>query len=278
MRRAAIEQLRASAIDTAVLDADLLLAHVIAVRKEDLYTHPGAPLTEWAEQEYAKLLARRARGEPVAYLRGVKEFYGLPFIVTPQVLIPRPETEALVSEAVRWCASRPEAAIGDLGTGCGAVAICVAVELPLARLYAVDVTEDALAVARENALRHDVSERIAFLRGDLLAPLQDTIVEAVVANLPYVKTDELDDPGRSSLAYEPRSALDGGPDGLSVIRRAVEMLPRNLAPDGAAFFECDPSQVEEVARSLRQALRARTRVAKDLAGRDRIVVAERATH
>lgn len=274
-RRAAIDELRAAGIETVVLDADLLLAHVIGGRKEDVYAHPDAPLSEWAEREYARLVARRARGEPVAYLRGVKEFYGLAFVVTPQVLIPRPETEVLVTEVVRWAAARPEARVCDLGTGCGAIAICVAMELPLARVCAVDVTEDALAVARENAMRHDVAERVTFLRGDLLEPLGEVELDAVAANLPYLRTADLDDLRRSSLAYEPRRALDGGPDGLAVIRRVIDVLPRHLASDGAAFFECDPSQAEEVGFLLRRKLRARTRVAKDLAGRDRVVVAER---
>lgn len=274
-RRAAIDELRAAGIETVVLDADLLLAYVIGGRKEDVYARPDAPLSEWAEREYARLVARRARGEPVAYLRGVKEFYGLAFVVTPQVLIPRPETEVLVTEVVRWAAARPEARVCDLGTGCGAIAICVAMELPLARVYAVDVSEDALAVARENAMRHDVAERVTFLRGDLLEPLGEVELDAVAANLPYLRTADLDDPGQSSLAYEPRRALDGGPDGLAVIRRVIDVLPRHLASDGAAFFECDPSQAEEVGFLLRRKLRARTRVAKDLAGRDRVVVAER---
>lgn len=275
-RRAAIEELRTAGIETAVLDADLLLAHVIGGRKEDVYAHPDAPLTQWAERAYRELVARRAHGEPVAYLRGIKEFYGLAFVVNAQVLIPRPETEVLVTEAVRWAASRPEAIICDLGTGCGAVAICVAIELPLAQVIGVDLIDDAIAVARENAVRHDVGERVTFLRGDLLGPLAGRPpVDAVVANLPYVRSSELDGARNTSLAYEPRHALDGGPDGLAVIRRAIAMLPERLAPDGAVFFECDPDQVDDVGLLLRQTLRARTRVAKDLAGRDRVVVGER---
>ena len=273
-RRAAISELRRAGVPTPVLDADLLLAYVLGGRKEDVYAHPEKPLTEWAERGLAELVARRARGEPVAYLRGVKEFYALPILVDPRVVIPRPETEVLVAEAVSWAASRPEAWICDLGTGSGAVAVCIAMELPLAHVVAIDASPGALEVARENAVRHDVAERITFLGGELLAPLQVT-VDAVVANLPYLPSAMLDAPDATSLAYEPRQALDGGADGLEVIRRAIAELPDRLARDGAAFFECDPEQVEEVGFLLRSALRARTRVVRDLAGRDRVVVAER---
>ncbi len=274
VRRAAIARLRQAGVATAVLDADLLVAHVIGARKEDVYAHPEAPLTDWAAREVASLVERRSRGEPVAYLRGLKEFYGLSFVVAPSVLIPRPETEVLVQEAVRWAAGRKRPTLCDLGTGSGAVAVAIAIELPLARVVAVDASEEALALARENAMRHDVLERIEFRAGDLLAPLEAP-VDAVIANLPYLRSDELERGGGTSLAYEPRVSLDGGPDGLAVIRRAVAELGPHLTADGAAFFECAPEQTKEVARLLRRALPGRTRVARDLAGRERVVVAER---
>jgi release factor glutamine methyltransferase len=268
-RRDAITRLRDSDIPSAVLDADLLLAHVIGGRKEDVYAHPELPLSEWAARTYRDVVERRARGEPVAYLRGVKEFYGLQFVVDPRVLIPRPETELIVHEVVRWGATRPGATICDVGTGSGAIAVCVAMELPRSRVVAIDASEEALALARENALRHDVLDRITFLQGDLLEPLSEA-VDAVVANLPYVPSSRLDEPGRSSLAYEPRAALDGGPDGLKVIRRAIAMLPARLAGGGAAFFECDPAQAEHVEAALRNFIRGRTRRIQE-----RVVIAER---
>lgn len=277
VRRRAIARLREAGSGTAVLDADLLLAHVLAVRKEDLYAHPEAALTHWAAAEFAALVERRARGEPVAYLRGVKEFYGLSFVVDARVLIPRPETEALVAEAVRWAATRPGALICDLGTGSGAVAVAIAVELPLVRLVGIDASEEALVLARENALRHDVTARVAFRAGDLLEPLEGP-VDAVVANLPYLTSAEVSGAKGTSIAYEPHTALDGGVDGLAVIRRAIGLLPAHLAPGGAAFFECGPDQAEEVGSLLRRELGARTRIARDLARRDRVVVAERQAH
>ena len=274
VRRAGISRLRSAGIATAVLDADLLLAHVIAARKEDVYAHPEAELTDWAARTYDDLVERRARGEPVAYLRGLKEFYGLPFVVDPHVLIPRPESEVLVQEAVRWAASREDVRICDLGTGSGAVAVAIAVELPRARVVGIDSSEEALALARENAMRHDVLDRVEFLAGDLLDPLRAP-VDAVVANLPYLRTQEVERGAGTSIAFEPRGALDGGEDGLMVIRRAIVALPAYLAGDGAAFFECAPEQTEEVARLLVTTIGGRTRVAQDLAGRERVVVAER---
>ncbi len=266
VRRRAIARLREAGSASAVL--------VIAARKEDLYAHPDAPLTEWAARSYDELVGRRARGEPVAYLRGVKEFYGLELVVDPRVLIPRPETEVLVQEAVRFAAALEAPLVCDLGTGSGAVAIAIAVALPRARIVALDSSEEALVLARENAFRHDARERIEFRAGDLLAPLEAR-ADAVVANLPYLRAKELAAGRGTSLEFEPRAALDGGADGLSVIRRAVAELPARLAPRGAAFFECAPDQAEEVGFLLRRALGARTRVVKDLAGRERVVVAER---
>lgn len=268
-RRTAIARLRESDIPTAVLDADLLLAHVIGGRKEDVYAHPDLPLSDWAAQTYRDVVERRARGEPVAYLRGVKEFYGLQFVVDPRVLIPRPETELIVQEVVRWGATRAGATICDVGTGSGAIAVCVAMELPRSRVIAIDASEEALALARENALRHDVLERITFLQGDLLEPLGEP-VDAVVANLPYVPSPRLDNPERNSLAYEPRAALDGGPDGLDVIRRAIAMLPARLAKRGATFFECDPTQAADVEAALRKFIGGTTRRIQE-----RVVIAER---
>ena len=274
-RRDAIARLVAAGDATAVLDADLLLAHALAVRKEDLYAHPEAPLTEPAARSFDALVDRRARGEPVAYLRGVKEFYGLELVVSPAVLIPRPETEVLVEVAVRYLATREAPLVCDLGTGSGAVAIALAVELPLARVIAVDSAEEALAIARDNALRHDVVDHVEFRRGDLFEAVREPL-DAVVANLPYLTSAEVEDARGTSIAFEPRAALDGGPDGLDVLRRAIADLPSRLAPRGLAFFECAPSQAEEVAFLLRKALRAKTEVVRDLARRERVVVGERA--
>jgi release factor glutamine methyltransferase len=216
------------------------------------------------------LVARRHEGEPVAYLRGWKEFYGLRFRVDQRVLIPRPETETLVDEARRAVSGRA-AVVVDVGTGSGAIACAIAVHEPLVRVIAVDVSRDALAAAESNALALGVADRVEFRQGDLLAPIRER-VDVLCANLPYLRDDALAafSGERTSLRFEPHGAIAAGGDGLDLIRRAVKDLRRVLAPDGAALFECDPPQAAEVARLLAEhGLRAT--VVRDLAGSERVV-------
>src|SRR5207249_5233970 len=214
-RDAAVALLRAAGIATAALDADVLLAHVLGVTKEMLYAHPDTEMSLGAERRYRDLIERRARGEPVAYLRGWKEFYGLRFAVDPRVLIPRPETETLVEAARGHIAGRALTVV-DVGTGSGAVAIAIAAHEPRVNVIATDVSADALAVARANALSNGVADRIELRQGDLLTPLTAP-VEVVVANLPYLRPEALAElvGERTSLAYEPRVAVVAGADGLS---------------------------------------------------------------
>jgi release factor glutamine methyltransferase len=270
-RVAAIERLGLGADPrTAVLDADVLLAFVLGLRKEDVIAHPGRPLADPELSRFRTIVERRARGEPVAYLRGFKEFYGLRFAVDPRVLIPRPETEALVDAAREFIAARPLVVV-DVGTGCGAIAIAIAAHERTVHVIATDVSRDALEVAEENALSHGVADRVDFRAGDLLGPVTER-VEVVCANLPYLPDDALARLAgeRSSLAFEPRAAVVAGGDGLDVIRRAVAQLPRVLAPGGAAFFECDPPQAADIERLLTD-IGLRTRVVRDLTGAERVI-------
>ena len=274
-RAAATARLR-SAPDpaTAALDADVLLAHVLGVGKEALFAHPERELSAAEDQRYVDLLARRSRGEPVAYLRGFKEFYGLRFRVDPRVLIPRPETEVLVDAARERIAGRALTVV-DLGTGSGAIAVAIAAHEHRVRVIATDSSADALAVAESNALANGVADRVEFRHGDLLAPITDQ-ADVVCANLPYLTDASVAEwvAERSSLAFEPRAAVVAGRDGLDLIRRAVADLGRILAPSGAAFFECDPPQAPALTEMLRDSgLRVRT--LPDLAGLDRVVAAER---
>ena len=258
---------------TAALDADVLLAHVLGVGKEALFAHPERALTDAETVRFDALVERRSRGEPVAYLRGFKEFYGLRFRVDPRVLIPRPETEVLVDVAREIIAGRAVTLV-DVGTGSGAVAVAIAVHEQSVRVIATDASRDALAVAEANALANGVAERVEFRHGDLLAPI-DERVDILCANLPYLPAASVDRwvGERSSLAFEPRVAVVAGVDGLSVIGRCIDDLPRVLAPNGAAVFECDPPQVVAVAAKLERA-GLRTRVVRDLAGADRVVVGQ----
>ena len=259
---------------TAALDADVLLAHVLGVGKEALFAHPERVLSAADATRFQELVDRRGRGEPVAYLRGFKEFYGLRFRVDPRVLIPRPETEVLVDAARELIAGRP-ATVVDVGTGSGAIAVAIAAHEHTVRVIATDSSRDALAVAESNALASGVADRVEFRHGDLLTPITER-VDVVCANLPYLPDASVDMwvGERSSLAFEPRVAVVAGSDGLSVIGRCVDDLPRVLAPRGASLFECDPPQVAIVTERLGRA-GLRTRVVRDLAGLDRVVVAER---
>ena len=271
-RRDAIARLRDAGIESAVLDADLLLAYVLGIRKEDVYAHPEPELNLDELARYKALITRRARGEPVAYVRGTKEFYGLEFAVDRRVLIPRPETELLVDEAVRRLAAQESPLICDLGTGSGAVAIALAVGLPRARLIATDSSTAALEVARANAARHGVAERIDFRAGELLGPVGEPL-DALVANLPYLTTAEVTTARGTSSEFEPRAALDGGADGLAVIRLAIAQLLARPAPTDMALFECGPAQARGVAATLGAAPGVQTDIVADLAGRPRVVVA-----
>lgn len=273
-RKAATLRLR-SAPDpgTAPLDADVLLAHVLGVGKEALFAHPERELSAAADTRYRELVERRARGEPVAYLRGFKEFYGLAFRVDRRVLIPRPETEVLVDAARELIAGRALTVV-DVGTGSGAIAVAIAAHEHGVRVIATDSSRDALAVADANALANGVADRVELRHGDLLAPITER-VEIVCANLPYLRDDTVAEwvGERTSLAFEPRDAVVAGPDGLAVIRRGVADLRRVLAPDGAALFECDPPQASTIARLLEDD-HLRARVIRDLSNAERVVIGQ----
>lgn len=267
----AIERLRGGADPaTAVLDADVLLAFALGVSKEEVLAHPERTLPVDAGARFAALIGRRRDGEPVAYLRGWKEFYGLRFSVDRRVLIPRPETETLVDEARQLIGGRAVTVV-DVGTGSGAIACAIAVHERAANVIATDISADALAVAKANAAALGVADRVTFRQGDLLAPVAER-AEVVCANLPYLRDDALAslEGERTSLAFEPRGAVVAGIDGLALIRRAVADLPRVLAPGGTALFECDPPQAAPIAELFGEVGLA-VRVVRDLAGAERVV-------
>jgi release factor glutamine methyltransferase len=255
---------------TAVLDTDVLLAFALGVSKEEVLAHPERALPADVGARFDELVARRHSGEPVAYLRGWKEFYGLRFAVDPRVLIPRPETETLVEEARRLIGGRSVTVV-DVGTGSGAIACAIAVHEHAARVIATDISADALLVAKANAEALGAADRVEFRQGDLFAPIAER-ADVVCANLPYLRDDALASLGgeRTSLAFEPRAAIVAGADGLAVIRRAVADLPRALADGGVALFECDPPQAARVAELLHR-IGLAVRVVRDLAGAERVV-------
>lgn len=277
-RARGLARLRAAGDDTAALATDLLLAHACGISKEQLYAHLDATLGPEEERAHADLIERRAAGEPVAYLRGWKEFFGLRFAVDPRVLVPRPETETLVEAALAHLRTRRGALVADVGTGSGAIAVAIAVNASDSRVIATDLSAGALEVASVNIRAHGVEGRVELRRGDLLEPLEEE-VDVVTANLPYLRADALEHLAaeRTSLLFEPREAvLAGGPDGLDLIRRCADQLPARVVRGGAAFFECDPPQAKAVAELLAARLGGPTRILKDLMGNERVVEGVRA--
>lgn len=243
-------------------DAELLLSRALHRDRAWLLTHPEAPIPARIAHRITAQLLRRRNGYPLAYLLGEQEFFGLPFRVTPSVLIPRPETELLVEEALRRISPGSRARVADIGTGSGCIAVTLAVRRPGVRIIAVDRSNAALNVARANARSHQVQSRVRFLRGNLLDPIR-TPIDIVVANLPYLPRGPLP-------RHEPRSALAAGTDGLRYLRSLLRQLARRIPPPRAVLLEIDPRQ----ARRLRTLVPAgyRLEVRKDLAGRDRLAI------
>jgi release factor glutamine methyltransferase len=221
VREALPESRRALRGDESALEAELLLMHALGVDRARLYQRLAEPLAPKASAAHRRLLDRRLAGEPLPYITGHREFFALDFETTPAALIPRPETETLVGLAIAFarerCAGR-RIAIADIGTGSGIIAVALARELALARIVATDVSADALGLARRNAARHDVADRVDFREGDLLEPLAEP-VQIIAANLPYVTASQWQDSTPEIRDHEPRVALDGGSDGLDIIRR-----------------------------------------------------------
>ncbi|MCI0369792.1 MAG: peptide chain release factor N(5)-glutamine methyltransferase, partial [candidate division NC10 bacterium] len=259
------------------LDAECLLASLLGRDRLHLYAAAEERMPPPVFEVYRALLGRRRVREPLAYLTGTKEFWSLSFGVTPDVLIPRPETETLVEMALARLNELQAPVIADIGTGSGAIAVALATALPHSRLYATEISSRALDVARANAARHGVLERITFLHGDLVEPLFCPGVglqcDLMVSNPPYVATEEL--AGLPpEVRYEPLEALDGGPDGLDVHRRLISGASTLLKPGGWLALEMTPGQGVALSRLLReQGVFGDIEVTPDLSGRERVIVA-----
>jgi release factor glutamine methyltransferase len=251
------------------LDAELLLAHALGLRRLDLYLQFERPLSDPELAPYRELIARRGRGEPVAYLVGRKEFMKLEFEVTPEVLVPNPDTEPLVLRAIEWARARggPVRAV-DVGTGSGCIAIALAHYVPEVSVCATDVSAAALEVARRNAERLRVGERVAFAEGSLLEPVGGA-VDLVCANLPYLATGGSYPP---EVLAQPRTALVAGPRGSELVLQLLEQAPARLAPGGAVLAEIDPAITDEVVPAAER-LYAGHRLHRDLGGKVRVLEA-----
>ena len=299
----AARQLQQHGIESARWEAELITAHLLSVARDELYLYPHRALTSPESSELQSLIARRCCGEPLQYLLGYTEFFGCRLRLTPAVLIPRPETEELVELLVRsykveadltpWPPSLkgkggfPSSRRGggrgevrkrvlDLGTGSGAIAIALARAWPKSSFVAVDISAEALALARENALQNRVDERICFLQSDWFSQVTGEF-DLIVSNPPYVRTEYLQRAPRE-LHYEPRVALDGGADGLAAIRRIIRESPRYLRPHGALYLEFAADQGEHVRELLMQSKSfEEIEIMRDLANKERFARAVRSS-
>jgi release factor glutamine methyltransferase len=237
---------------TAARDAELLLLHALQVPRVTLLAHPNRELTLDQQTRYENNIDRRLRHEPIQYITGEQEFYGLLLHVTPAVLIPRPETEHLVEAVLKLLPADKPLKIVDIGTGSGAIAIALAVHLPHAKITALDISTDALVVATANAREHNVAGRIRFLQSDLLSALNDEtdIFNAIVSNPPYVAEIDRETLHPQVLDYEPATALFAGKNGLDIYRRLIPEALIALKPDGLFALEIGHGQQDAIASLL----------------------------
>ena len=256
---------------TPALDARLLLAHVVGHSHAWLIAHDDKSLTAAQSRAYVRLLDRAAAGEPIPYLTGYAPFFGLDFMVSPAVLIPRPETEQLVEIGLSWAQARGPLRVIDVGTGSGCIAVTLARHLPAAKVVAVDVSAAALNVAQTNAA-HLAPGHVAFLRGDLLSACASGF-DLIAANLPYVTHEEWTTLPDGVKSFEPALALDGGPDGLDLIRVLLPQAAERVRPGGIILLEIGWRQGAAAAALARESFpAARVEVRPDFAGHDRIVL------
>ncbi|MGQ9667373.1 MAG: peptide chain release factor N(5)-glutamine methyltransferase, partial [Anaerolineae bacterium] len=276
------ERLAGAGVDAPALDAELLLACALQRDRCWVLAHPEYTMTPSEHALVEQLLGRRQRREPLAYILGSQPFFGLDLLVTPAVLIPRPETEELVEHAIRWLNQRAAGQrdtlaglrVVDVGTGSGAIALALASALPELHIIAVDDSLPALKIAQENTLRLGLAKRVHLVAGDLLLPFAGTF-DLILANLPYIPSAELPTLMPEVSQYEPRRALDGGRDGLGPLRRLLAQAHTRLAPEGALMAEIGAEQGSQALRAAHGLLPdCRARVEKDLAGRDRILIVE----
>lgn len=261
---------RDKGIETPRLDAEVLLSHVLEKPRIYLYVHYDQPLDPDELAAYRGFVRRRAARDPVAYLLGEREFMGLTFRVSPAVLVPQPDTETLVGEAEKRLRGTPGARIADVGTGSGAIALSLLYMLPNLTAAAVDVSPAALEVARENAARLSLSDRVTFYEGDLLAPLLGQTFDAILSNPPYIPRKDIAALSPEVRA-EPHVALDGGADGLDFYRRLTREAAALLRPGGFLAVEAGQGEAAAISAMARANGWTEVDIVQDLAGIDRVV-------
>lgn len=256
-------------INEANLEGEILLRYLLGIDRTQLFSNLDLELDIRQEQDLEQLLERRVNGEPSVYIVGHREFFGLDFIIDQNVLIPRPETELLIEKALEIAGSRNIVDIVDAGTGCGAVAITLALQLTNVKIYATDISPAALDVAATNCERHGVSTRITLLSGDILGPIPGE-VDLIIANLPYVKEQDLQNLGQ--LGHEPAIALDGGPDGEDILKRLIRQAGKKLKPGGNVLMEIGQGQAVSLTDFIKYKYpEACIVIYNDLAGIERVI-------
>ena len=271
--REGVETLRAAGLADARASAEWLLAAQLGTGRFDVYLDTERPLTAAETARYRASVARRARRQPLQHILGFEDFHGLRLAVGPEVLIPRPETEGLVDWAVEILAERPAAAVADIGTGSGAIACALASRLPQLRVLAADCSSAALRIAGDNVRALGLADRVTLLAGDLVAPLQDrgVAVDVIVANPPYLASGVIPTLPPEVSAHEPRLALDGGPDGMAVLRRIISGAPAVLVPGGRLLMEIGEDQAGPLASVMAAEGFAGIRSRRDLHGVERYI-------
>ena len=272
--RQASKTLASGSIEDAPLEAELLLMHLLGIDRAKLYARLEDELSPGDAQAFAQLLKRRLSHEPIAYILGHREFFGHDFYVAPGVLIPRPESELLVEKALDFVKSEfpcRDPIIAEIGTGSGAIAISLALLLPNAKIYASDISPRALSIARVNCEKHGVQDRVYLLEGDLLDPLPEAM-DIILANLPYIRDEELSELSAEIRMFEPMEALAGGRQGMDKVRQLLGKTRGKLRPRGLVLLEIGAGQGRAVASLAKDLFpRARVELARDLAARVRVL-------
>lgn len=269
-------ELASAGIENPRLDAETMLAAACHSSRAAVISGL-VEINQSARERYAAMISRRSRREPLAYILGHKEFYSLEFEVTPAVLIPRPETETVVSAALELIQDRAHVRVCDLGTGSGAIALAIAANAPAAQLTATDISAEALAIARRNAARLELAARVRFRLADCFEPIDSTEplgrFDLIVSNPPYINDDQIAGLAPEICRYEPRAALAGGRDGLEIYRRIAPALTVHLEKNGCAIVEIGADQLAAVAEIMRDAGATSIKVVRDLARLPRVVAA-----
>jgi len=268
-------KLRKAGVPEARREAGSLLAFLLDKDRTFILSHADDPISGEQETLFEEFLDARAQGEPAQYITGRQDFYGLEFEVTPAVLIPRPETELLIEAAIKLVGTEETVSFCDVGTGSGCIAITLLTQLPLAHAIAVDVSGSALEIAKRNAVRHRVTDRIEFLLSDCFASVPQQTFDLIVSNPPYVADDAVATLQREVRDFEPRVALTAGAGGLNVIRRLINDAKDYLRPGGHLLFEIGFDQHEAVSRLIDSEVWRLIDIHQDLQGIPRTVALKR---